>query len=92
MQPAYDFPSNFERIYNTVKSGGYANEYAFGFDLYEAVSTVPMCYNFACVGAWAVVPLSDVRKRNDIIEAGTMQGFQIPTQSATQTTRGFRRV
>jgi len=51
VQPAYDFPSNFERIYNTAKSGGYANEYAFGFDLYEAVSTVLRCHNFACLGA-----------------------------------------
>lgn len=41
IQPPYDFPSNFERIYNTAKSGGYANEYAFGFDLYEAVSHDP---------------------------------------------------
>ena len=25
----------FERIYDNAKAGSYANEYAFGFDLYE---------------------------------------------------------
>lgn len=35
VQPPYDFWANFDRIYNDAASGSYANEYAFGFDLYR---------------------------------------------------------
>lgn len=38
IQEPYDFYAEFERIYSTAKSDGYENEFAFGFDLYEAVS------------------------------------------------------
>ena len=38
IQEPYDFYGEFERIYEKAKSDGYANEYEFGFDLYEAVS------------------------------------------------------
>jgi hypothetical protein len=38
IQEPYDFYGEFNRIYGKAKSDGYANEYEFGFDLYEAVS------------------------------------------------------
>jgi hypothetical protein len=38
IQEPYDFYGEFNRIYEKAKSDGYANEYEFGFDLYEAVS------------------------------------------------------
>lgn len=36
IQEPYDFFSEFERIYSQAKSGSYANEYAFGHELYLA--------------------------------------------------------
>jgi hypothetical protein len=38
IQEPYDFYAEFNRIYGKAKGDGYANEYEFGFDLYEAVS------------------------------------------------------
>lgn len=35
VQAPYDFYAEFESIYETAKSNGYANEYEFGFDLYR---------------------------------------------------------
>jgi len=35
VQAPYDFYAQFDRIYASTKAGSYANEYAFGFDLYE---------------------------------------------------------
>ncbi|KAK5116770.1 hypothetical protein LTR62_007444 [Meristemomyces frigidus] len=35
VQPPYDFYANWDRIVNNAATGNYANEYAFGFDLYR---------------------------------------------------------
>lgn len=36
VQPPYDFYADFDRVYRGAVSGSYANEYAFGFDLYRS--------------------------------------------------------
>ncbi len=35
VQPPYDFYANFERIYSNAVANAYANERAFGWDLYR---------------------------------------------------------
>lgn len=35
VQAPYDFYAEFDRIYEKAQANGYANEYAFGFDLYR---------------------------------------------------------
>lgn len=71
IQEPYDFYAEFERIYSTAKSDGYENEFAFGFDLYEAVSSLCYC--------------KPTRSRHRKLKISSSRSLTMATLSTTQT-------